>query len=421
MAAAGLLAAVGAGTAPAPAAAQAGCSQPPPAAEPIPELPWAQELFAPERVWPLSQGDGVVVAVIDTGVDTSHPQLDGGQVRTGTDLLPEPAGAHVDCDSHGTAVASVIAASRAAGIGFSGLAPEAEILPVRVAERNVDATDPAVHPARFAEAIRWAADHGARVINASIVFYQDHPGIAAAVRYAVERGALVVAAVGSLRLDDGSYPTPFPAGYPDVIGVGSIGPGGTTGATALTTTSYAGPHLDLVAPGEVVTAATAVAGHRQWSGSSFAAPFVSAAAALLLAAEPDLTAAEAARRLTATADPGPGSPEASGHGVVNPYRALTERVVDLPPGSAGPPAEPAVDEAAQARAERWQRAGQLAVLIALGAVGLGGLVAGGLAAWRRGHRRGWRPTRRPEPAPPPSAVDDPERAFFTVPTPRRRR
>jgi type VII secretion-associated serine protease mycosin len=407
------------------AAAQDGCRQPPQPVDPIPELPWAQHWFAPERIWPLSEGYDVVVAVVDSGVDTDHPQLAAGQVRSGADLLPEPAGAHVDCDSHGTAVASIIAGSQVAGTGFAGLAPAAEILPVRVVEQGTDAASPdrapPVTPDTFAEAIDWATDHGARVINASIVFYHDHQVIADAVRRAVDRGAVVVAAVGNRHDTAGDPLTPYPAAYPGVVGVGAIGyDGSMDGEPFLTATSYRGPYVDLVAPGHAVTAAAAVAGHQLWSGSSFAAPFVSAAAALLIAAEPALTAAEVVDRLYATADPGPGPREWSGYGVVNPYRALTERVVDGGPVAAEPPAEAAVDPAAQARAARWQRAAQLAVLVTLGAVAAFALVVAGRAVWRRGQRRGWRPARRGEPVPGDAVGDDPERAFFTVPTLRGR-
>lgn len=426
---AGLLAGsgvVGLPVGPSPAMAQDGCRPAPEPVDPVPELPWAQQWFAPERVWPLSRGQGVVVAVVDTGVDTSHPQLRGGQVRSGTDLLPEPAGAHTDCDSHGTAVASIIAASPVDGIGFAGLAPGAEILPVRVAERGTESADPEqpppVDPDTFAEAVEWAAERGTQVLNLSIVFYQDHPEIARAVQSAVDRGVVVVAAVGPPPPGDPAA-TPYPAAYPGVLGVGSFG---LSAGGAPVLTSYAGPHLDLLAPGEQITAAAAPAGHHaSWSGSSFAAPFVSATAALLLAADPDLPAEALARRLTATGDPGPGAGPGGGYPVVNPYRALTERLADGDPVAAAPPAAPAADPAAADRAERWRRAGQLAALVTLGAVVGFGLIAAGSAIWRRGHRRGWRPVASPEPArgeaAPESGPGEAERAFFQVPTARDRR
>jgi type VII secretion-associated serine protease mycosin len=410
------------------AAAQDACRQPPEPVEEVPELPWAQQWFAPERVWPLSRGQDVVVAVVDSGVDTSHPQLRDAGVLAGADLLAEPAGAHVDCESHGTAVASIIAATAVEGIGFSGLAPDAQILPIRVAEQGVDATGPdrpsQVDADTFAEAVDWAVDQEAQVINLSVVFYQDDPGIAAAIGRAVDRGVVVVAAIGPAQPEPSSAaPIPYPAAYPGVLGVGSFGLA-ANGTPVLT--SAAGPHLDLVAPGEAVTAAAAPAGHHAtWSGSSFAAPFVSATAALLLAADPDLPAGSVARQLVATGDPGPGGPDGTAYPVVNPYRALTERLADGPPLAAGPPEPEAVDPVAAARAARWERAGKLAAVVTIVAATGFALAAGGAAVWRRGHRRGWRPVPAAgSPAgdqPPEPAAGEAERQFYTVPTARDRR
>jgi membrane-anchored mycosin MYCP len=405
----------------APAIAQEACRQQPAPADPIPERPWAQRWFSPERIWPLATGDGVVVAVVDTGVDARHPQLEGRVLR-GIDLLPEPAGAHVDCDSHGTAVASVISAGPVDGVGFAGLAPAADILPVRVAERATDASaqnQPVVEPGAFAEAVRWAVDHDARVINASIAFDRNHPVVEAAIAHAVDRGVVVVAAVGN-PATDGTVLDPYPATYPGVLGVGAVG---YDNAGNLTPTSSFGPGIvDLVAPGVVVTAAAAGSdGHRYMNGSSFAAPFVSAAAALVLSAEPDLTGAEVVDRLLATADRGPGPAAASGHGVVSPYRALTERTVHGVPAAIEPPADVAADPAAEARAAQWRHAIALALAIAAGAVVLGGLAIAGRAALRSGRRYHWQPTQRPDPAPEASAGVAPERLFFTVPAARDRR
>lgn len=407
-------------------AAQDACRRPPEPAAEVPELPWAQQWFAPERLRPLSRGQDVVVAVLDSGVDTRHPQLRDARVLAGTDLLAEPAGAHIDCDSHGTAVASIIAAAPVDGIGFAGLAPDAEILPIRVAEQGVATTGPdrpsQVDADTFAEAVDWAVAQNAQVINVSVVFYQDDPAIAAAVGRAVDRGVVVVAAVGPAQPDPSAHaPIPYPAGYPGVLGVGSFG---LTANGTPELASAAGPFLDLVAPGEGVTAAAAPAGHHAaWSGSSFAAPFVSATAALLLAADPDLPAGTLAEQLVATGDPGPAGPDGTAYPVVNPYRALTERRADGPPVAAAPPEPEAADPAA-ARAARWDRAGRLAAAVTLAAAVALALAAGGAAIWRRGQRRGWRPVSsasRPDarPAPEP-APGEAERAFYTVPTPRDR-
>jgi membrane-anchored mycosin MYCP len=402
---------------PAPAAAQEGCPQPPAQVEPIRDEPWAQDWFAPERLHQLSQGEGVRVAVLDTGVDAGHPQLDDGQVLAGVDMLREPLGAHVDCVSHGTAVASVVAASRDQDVGFIGLAPEAEILPVRVAEQDSDSAHSDVVDADdLAAGIRWATDHDAQIINISIAFLANHPVLAEAIEYAIDRGVIVVAAVGE-PLAPGAGP-PYPAAYEGVVGVGAIGYDNTR---ALVVASAIGPYVDLVAPGVDVTAAVTGSGHAYWDGSSFAAPFVSAAAALVLAAQTDLTGPEVVARLFTTADTGPGGPAVSGYGVVNPYRALTEPTAWGEPAPAQPPADPAVDPAALARAEQWRSSITLAAILVGTALVTGAVVTVGRAAWRRGQLRAWRPTRSPHRPEPDTTADAPERLFFTIPAARDRR
>ena len=396
-----------------PAAARAPSCRSPVQPQPqVTALPWTQRWLQPARAWSVSRGRGVTVAVVDSGVDAAHPQLRGGPVLDGWDMVTGGPGGAVDCDSHGTGVASLIAAAPVDGVGFAGLAPAARILPVRVDERDNEARaglDP-VSPAGFAAGLRWAVDHGARVANVSIVFYTDHRVVADAVAYARERGVLVVAAAGNGHDEsgEGADAIPFPAAYPGVVGVGAIGADG-----ARLSSSYVGPHLDIVAPGADVTVANPGSGHRKASGTSFAAPLVSAAAALLFAAEPELDAEQVAHRLVATADPAGGTPE-YGHGVVNPYRALIERHTLAAPSAAPAPRWAGPDPAAVARTERWARAADRATVMALAAVAPALLALLLAAVWRRGRRRGWTPTRhaaRPE----PSTVDDPAHRFYAPP------
>jgi type VII secretion-associated serine protease mycosin len=298
----------------------------------IRQVPWAQNTLAPDRAWPFSKGDGVLVAVIDSGVDTDHPQLSApGKVLQGFDYIRNKPGADFDCISHGTAVASVIAGDPEPGIGFRGVAPDAQILPLRVSDLDAGAGDTgtAVKPDVFAKAIEHAADCGAKVINLSVVMYADVPAVRYAVQYAQSEGALIVAAVGNQHQQQGQDqtqsqgpdPTPYPAAYPGVIGVGAI----TINGTRLDA-SQVGPYVDLVAPGGGVLAATRQHGYVFWDGTSFATPFVSGTAALVRSEFPQLSAAQVAQRLLATADPAPGgaSSPAYGYGIVDPYRAVTE-------------------------------------------------------------------------------------------------
>lgn len=361
-----------------------GCDNAPAPVEPVTALPWAQQRYAPDRLTPLATGAGVTVAVIDSGVDTDHVQL-RGRVLSGNDFLDRGRDGSRDCVGHGTAVASLIAAAPRDGVEFRGLAPEAKILPVRISElQSIDGRESgrAVTPAVFAQAIRWAVDNGADVINLSVVLYEDSPPVKAAIEYALDEDVVVVAAAGN-RHEDGN-PRPYPAAYPGVIGVGAIGATGQRAGF-----SQVGSYVDLVAPGEAVLVAAPGRGHREQSGTSYAAPFVAATAALLRDYRPELSAAEVTARIIATADPAPSGP-GYGSGVLNPYRAITDT------GAVGRPRAPEAlprteaDPAVLARQARRASARDRAMLVA--GIAAGGAALALLAALvvPRGTRRGWR-------------------------------
>ncbi|WP_424184567.1 type VII secretion-associated serine protease mycosin [Actinokineospora sp. G85] len=370
------------------------CRDAEPAHPVVQELPWAQRLFDLASTWRHSTGAGVTVAVVDSGVDAEHPQL-RGRVLPGRDffLVGELRG-DFDCGSHGTAAASIVVAAPAPGVGFRGVAPDARVLPVRITDRELNESGEPVpiNPDAVAAGIRHAADQGAKVINLSLSGYGDFRAIREAVHHAQAKDALVVAAVGN-RQESGSWPS-FPAAYDGVLGVGSV-----DNAGARAQGSQVGDYVDLVAPGVDVLAATRVGGHDYWSGTSFAAPFVAGTAALVRAAHPRLTAPQVAERLLATAAPargGPDSPE-YGAGLVDPYRAVTERLSDRGPLALPVVAPPPVDPAAVREAAWWRDtgasaklgAGLVAVVIAVAAV----------LAWMlpRGRRGRWAPRRAPGP------------------------
>ena len=362
------------------------CHSRPALSRPVADLPWSQQRYAPDRLVPLAAGTGVTVAVIDSGVDARHPQLRGKVVR-GADFLDPSGDGATDCVGHGTAVASIIAAEARRGVQFRGLAPRARILPVRVSEQwmiNGREVGRTVTAAEFARAIRWAVDRGADVLNLSVVLYEDDPAVRSAVRYALDRDVVVVAAVGNLH--DNGNPAPYPAAYPGVLGVGAIGPDG-----ARAPFSQVGSYVDVVAPGSDVLAAAPGGGHGRHSGTSYAVPFVSATAALVRGYRPDLSAAEVVRRIIATADPAPAGSRSHeyGSGVVNPYRAVTDTAgVDRPPPPAPTPAalpEPAVP------ADQERRAREMSLWVAAAGGGIAGAVALAARVLTRGARRRWRP------------------------------
>jgi membrane-anchored mycosin MYCP len=357
----------------------------PPATAPPSGRPWPQQRYDLDRLAPIADGHSVTVAVIDSGVDASWPQL-RDRVLPGVDELVHGGDGRQDCVGHGTAVASIIAAAPGQGEdALRGVAPGAKILPIRVTEVTAEGVSAARtgSASGLADAIRTAADRGARVLNVSMVLGVDDPQVAAAVRYALAHQAVVVAAVGNgHRTDGGVDPVPYPAGYPGVIGVGAIDADGQRLAQ-----SQVGGYVKLVAPGGAVVGATA-GGLAPFSGTSFAAPFVAGAAALVLQRWPELTAEQVAERLYATADPAPDAAPSPdyGYGVVNPYRAATA----APPGPT-PSAPAATAPAARAAAAR-SHAG-LGAALPLAGVGAALVVVVLLIGLTlpNGARRRWRP------------------------------
>lgn len=312
----------------------------------VADRPSALALLGADGAWELATGAGVTVAVVDSGVAAANVHLTGAVVP-GTDLVGG-TDARVDVDSHGTAVAGIVAARPVGGSGLVGLAPEATILPIRVyVDRTEASLEAGLGPRddRLAEGIRLAADAGAQVINVSLSSPTDTPALADAVAYASGRGALVVASAGNRSQDDGPSVPRYPAAYPEVLAVTAVDAAGAPSAAV-----EHGPHVDVAAPGQSVLTAflsdadCVLAG--QEVKSSYATAYVSAAAALVAQRYPDETPAQWAHRLTVTAAR-PVATERSddiGWGVVRPWAALT--FVD--DGSAAGPASPVHDAPAAA-------------------------------------------------------------------------
>jgi membrane-anchored mycosin MYCP len=395
---------------PAPAAyAEHVCDNPPPAGQSLPGVPYANQLYAPEGLSALATGAGVRVAVIDSGVDADVPAL-RGRVAAGADFLHHDPDGRQDCIGHGTEVASLIAGRPGKDPGFQGLAPGATIVPVRVSEEEDEqgggTSGDRVSFNDFADAIDWAVDEGrADVINLSLVTGEGNTPVRAAVARAIERGVVVVAAAGNHGGPDDPNPTPFPAAYPGVIGVGALTADGVRASY-----SQHGDYVDVVAAGDKITAALPGGGLKVDSGTSFASPFVAATAALIKQRFPDATPAEVARRIEATADPAPGGPGSSGavlgsaapggdparnpeygFGLLNPYRALTETLGPASPGAAAPEMMEPLDPAAVAQAARRADARRESMLMAVGGVGAVFVIGAAAIVMRQGRRRGWKP------------------------------
>jgi len=371
--------------------------------------PWPQARYDYAAIGRLSQGAGVTVAVLDSGVDPTTPQLTGA-VRGGGDTIGSGNGLD-DCVGHGTAVASIIAARPLPAVEFHGIAPAATILSIRVGDRVQTENgftgegDVAALVSGIQKAV--AASPRPRVINLSISTTERNPALAAAIQAALDADIVVVAAVGNAHdpSPDAADPVPYPAAFDGVVGVGGIGEQGARQAQ-----SQVGAYVDLVAPGEGVLTAARVAGHQTQTGTSFAAPFVAGTAALIRSRFPELSQAEVVHRLLATADPASGGPGGYGYGVVNPLRALT--AVLPPPGEAGEALTPVPVVPVATPIDERHPLPSLAILASAAVLVLGaGLVTTMALATPAGRRRGWRPG-KVETAP-QSADDGP--ALFTVP------
>lgn len=360
-------------------------------------VPWAQSRLGFQRVWPLTQGAGVTVAVVDSGVDP-HPQL-AGAVADGGDLYLGSGTALTDAAVHGTLVAGIIAARPAAGVGFAGVAPQAQIFAVKVAEGECLTSADAI-----AAGIEAAIRHGASVVNVSITSETDSPALRQAVLDAQAHSVVVVAASGNDAAS--GNPTEYPAALPGVLAVAAVDADGK--ATAF---SGSGEQIAVAAPGDAITAPGAradrfgiIAGA---AGTSFAAPYVAGVAALVRAAHPDLSASQVVRRIEATADRSGAAPDPRlGWGVVDPYAAVTA-VLPAERARVSPPS-PSRLTAPPAAVRRPDHATGLSELIAAGAGGTAVLVAAAALAVPAARRRGWRAgVWRPEAAAQPPATPHP--------------
>ncbi len=291
------------------------------------ELAQLKSINAP-AAWRVSQGRGVTVGVLDTGVDASAADL-AGSVSTGPDYTQgaDPPG-YQPPHLHGTFIASLIAGhgsgpGRAGGV--IGVAPAARVLSVRVI---LDDSEPGVGPyntnPRFADAIgqgiRYAASHGAGVINMSLGSVQPTRAMQAALAYAVSRGVVVVASAGNSGAPGQAYtPYSYPASFTGVLSVAAVNESGGRAAFSDRNSSVV-----LSAPGVEVIGAGPGGTYLQASGTSPAAAFVAGVAALIRSAYPRLSPAQVEQAMTSSAArrPAAGYSPATGFGEVDAAAAL---------------------------------------------------------------------------------------------------
>lgn len=354
---------------------------------------WPQERLRYQDAWAFSRGRGVTVAVVDSGVDAGHEQLRGA-VREGYDVTSGRVarGGKTDCSAHGTMVAGIIAARPVSGRSFAGVAPEATILPIRQTwGLDANARELPGSADLLIRAMEVAVRSGAQVVNVSITVRansltdEQRRRFAQVAQVASDRSVVIVAATGNRAAyqneNVATYPAQLASWYGNVIAVSGTKPDGQPDEDAIT-----GPFVTLTAPDREMPCLMDHGGLVPCFGTSFAAPFVAGAAALIRGRYPDDSAQEVRERLQATADhPARDLPDpVVGYGLVNPAAAVTtvipdsKRAVPAPPVTARPPKAPGPSAA-------------IAIAVATIAAGLSLVIALIPAAVRRGRRRRWRP------------------------------
>ena len=282
--------------------------------------------------WQQTRGAGVTVAVIDTGIDGTHPDLVGA-VTGGTDFSGDGSrtgqkSVGTEDASHGTMVASLLAGrGRGGGIngsaGIIGVAPEASLLSISIGfgDEYNDSDQ------QIADAVLWAVDHGADVINMSLTRNTpDWPRTwDAAFQYAMDNDVVIVAAAGNRG--SGTKAVGAPATMPGVLTVAGLDRDGEASLDA----SAQGITIGVAAPSEQLVGAVPGSGYVSWNGSSGATPIVAGVVALVRAAHPELDAADVINRVTATArEAGArGVDPIYGFGTLDAGRAVSSRVAKV--------------------------------------------------------------------------------------------
>ncbi|MDW4900491.1 type VII secretion-associated serine protease mycosin [Streptomyces californicus] len=363
-----------------------------------PGRPWSLQRVLLDELWKQSTGKGVRVAVIDTGVDVRNEQLTPAvDTEAGRNFLPKglktPDGVKIergkengttDTVGHGTKVAGIIAAREAKGTGFTGIAPDATIIPIQQndAEGHGDT-------ATLADAITYAVDKAdADVINISqdtADAVKPSTKLKEAVDRALAQQVVVVASAGNDGLG-GNVKETYPASFDGVLAVASSDRNNERAPF-----SQSGDFVGIAAPGVDMVSTVPGGGHCADNGTSFSAPYVAGVAALIRAKHRDWTQAQIVAQIQQTAERSvAGHDNAVGWGVVDPVRALTEddRPIDRPVASEGmskgkapTPAELPLGDTADERNAR------LATYVVVGGGVLVAAIAGTAVAVRDRRRR----------------------------------
>lgn len=270
--------------------------------------PWNIIRVTANQSWPITTGIGRKVAIVDTGIYYSHPDL-AGNVNSGPSFIRGTKSSNDD-NGHGTHVSGTVAAVNNA-IGVIGVAFNAKLWGVKVLDRSGSGTY-----SQVISGINWAASNGMNLINMSLGGSFDSQALHDACDSAVGKGVLISAAAGN----SGDTTPEYPGAYPSVVCVSAI-----DSSNLLASFSTRGPQVDLAAPGVAIASTVPPDSYATWSGTSMATPHVTGCAALVWAANPTLTNIGVRNRLQSKAyDLGtPGVDDDYGYGLVKAYNALT--------------------------------------------------------------------------------------------------
>jgi len=271
--------------------------------------------------WGTSTGSGVNVAILDTGIDERHADL-AGRVAGGEDFTGK--GSYFDDNGHGTHVSGTVAAIYSNSIGVYGVAPSASLYAVKV----LDATGSGYLDWIIA-GIQWAIDNDIDIINMSLGTTSDVQSLEDACNAAYEADVLIVAAAGNSGNRPGNRDTvEYPGGYASVIAVAA-----SDSNDARATFSSTGPDVELIAPGVSILSTIPGDGYAYYSGTSMASPHVAGVAALVLAANSDLSNADVRSILQQTAENLGLKQEHQGYGLVRADLAVQAASGTTPPAS----------------------------------------------------------------------------------------
>lgn len=273
--------------------------------DPLWDAQWGPQALGLPAAWELENGSvAVKVALVDSGLDASHPDFAGVPIENGTDFVDADATPD-DPNGHGTHVAGIVAAARGNGVGIAGVA-RATLVPLRVLDAHAKGSclDAAL-------AVLEAVARGASIVNLSLECASDYPPLHLAIQAATRAGVLVVASAGNGGAVGAC--APYPGAYPEVLAVAAL--------DSPTTVAAYSCQGELAAPGSSILSTWRNGGYLNLSGTSMAAPHVAGVAALVKARVPSRDGAAIRARLDATAAPLNATP-AAGFGRVDPVAAL---------------------------------------------------------------------------------------------------